>query len=229
MGSGSEGIVREKTKKDPEPTYLLVSSKTNTAHGACDPQAIFEVRTSIEQVKADVAAHVCIEPYKAADNALLDLQDGFDKKGVAKCGNDDWIRAARLKIFAFRNCIRDEVRAAPYVRPETKNDLSYKMRDLFYTYRSRLVFTGKRKGKHYALTPAAQKEEDIIKMAEEEEEDPRDDLPEEVHVHPKRAGHRRGQLKSLSDRSSNMMRSTDVRLGRTRARLPGPSPAPHAL
>lgn len=127
----------------PEPMYMMTEYRATPAHGACDPVAIFEVRSALESVKADVPAHVCLDPYKEADNALLDLQDGYDRT-VAKCGNQSWVAKARQSCDAFRKCITDEVRSLDaHIRPETFIDLKAKLSDLETTVPSRLLWPEK--------------------------------------------------------------------------------------
>lgn len=145
---GPRGIAKKikdpfESVKDPEPRYMLTESRATPAHGACDPVAIFEVRSALESVKADVPAHLCLDPYKEADNALLDLQDGYDRT-VAKCGNQSWVSTARQACDAFRKCITDECTSLDaHIRPETLNDLKSKLSDLETKVPSRLLWPEK--------------------------------------------------------------------------------------
>lgn len=178
----------------PEPIYEMQSFKVNPAHGACDPAAIFEVRAALEQVKADVPAYVCLDTYKAVDNALLDLRDGFDR-GVAKCGNQAWVGMVYQKADAFHRCIVDEIRQAPHITPETRDDIDHKWRVSVRTLPRRLLWPeenvapgrwGRRR------QPGGVREEEVArKIRKGPEEDSiadtiADSLPPEAHVKSQR-------------------------------------------
>lgn len=110
-----------------EERYPLISTKSMPAWGPCDPAAIFEARSVLEQVKADVPKHVCLDQYKQADNELIQLQMEFDN-GLAKCANEAYVSSARAKAGAFTRCIAGEVRAAPHIREDSRMDLTHKLR-----------------------------------------------------------------------------------------------------
>jgi len=191
-------VARKKKEKDKEPEYQMVASKVNPAHGPCDPAVIFEQRARLEEIKSDVAAHVCLDPYKAIDNALLDLQDGFDR-GIAKCANQSWVSLARQKAYQFHACIKAEVRAAPHITPQAKADIAHKLRASEGTIERSLIWPDKNVSPSWSpeaakehpvqAAPTPEEQKTIEEIQSTEEENPIERLPAKAKVHlPKGAG-----------------------------------------
>lgn len=183
-------VARKRKQKEPEELFMMEQWQSTPAHGACDPAAIFSVRESLEQVKANVPAHVCLEEYKDVDNACLDLQTGFDK-GLAKCANQSFVSLARQKANKFHACIKEEFRASPHVRPDTKADTAHKLRVSERTVLRDLIWPKKNKSPTQPHpTPQEIREEeqapDITKEPEHPDDNPGEDLPPQMTIQKKR-------------------------------------------
>jgi hypothetical protein len=193
-----EGPVGRKVyrKAEPKPErMIMIDSKKNPAHGPCDPAAIFEMRSRLEQIKADVPEHVCGDPYKEADNGLVDLQIGFNR-GMAKCQNRYWQSITWQKIKNFHKCIKMNMEGAPHLRPEARRDMLSKL-ELADYYKQNLLYPFSKKTrpprpirkKNQPLTPAEKEElqeieREIIQQDKEAKENPEGfvKIPPEINV-----------------------------------------------